>query len=133
MAAFHLGPVADSAGRAPEDVHEAVHALSAACCACACRGIDETTAPVLDPGRGRTKTGYLWALARDDRASHQRCVSGAKGGDDPPGVVYFYAPDRRGENAEKLLKGLNGTLQLPSHRYFVSTAGQRTATKATTG
>jgi hypothetical protein len=29
--------------------------------------VDETTAPVLDPGRGRTKTGYLWAIARDDR------------------------------------------------------------------
>ena len=29
---------------------------------------DETTAPVLDPGRGRTKTGYFWVLARDDRA-----------------------------------------------------------------
>ena len=29
--------------------------------------MDETRAPVLDPGRGRTKTGWLWALARDDR------------------------------------------------------------------
>ena len=29
--------------------------------------MDETPAPVLDAGRGRTKTGYLWALARDDR------------------------------------------------------------------
>ena len=28
---------------------------------------DETTAPVLDPGRGKTKTGQLWACARDDR------------------------------------------------------------------
>ncbi|WP_457797246.1 IS66 family transposase [Methylocystis sp. S23] len=28
---------------------------------------DETRAPVLDPGRGRTKTGQLWAYARDDR------------------------------------------------------------------
>ena len=28
---------------------------------------DETTAPVLDPGRARTKTGQLWAYARDDR------------------------------------------------------------------
>jgi transposase len=28
---------------------------------------DETTMPVLDPGRGRTKTGYAWAIARDDR------------------------------------------------------------------
>ncbi len=37
--------------------------------------MDETTAPVLDPGRGKTKTGYLWALARDDRPF---------GGADPP-------------------------------------------------
>jgi transposase-like protein len=29
--------------------------------------MDETTIPVLDPGRGKTKTGYLWAMARDDR------------------------------------------------------------------
>lgn len=42
---------------------------------------DETTAPVLDPGRGRTKTGQLFAYARDDRPW---------GGTDPPGVVYMY-------------------------------------------
>jgi transposase len=28
---------------------------------------DETTAPVLDPGRGRVKKGQLWAYARDER------------------------------------------------------------------
>ena len=28
--------------------------------------MDETRAPVLDPGRGRTKTGWLWASAGDD-------------------------------------------------------------------
>ena len=49
---------------------------------------DETTAPVLDPGRGRTKTGQLWAYARDDRPW---------GGTDPPGVAYVYAPDRKAE------------------------------------
>ena len=50
---------------------------------------DETTAPVLDPGRGRTKLGQLWAYARDDRPWG--------GGTDPPGVVYLYlyAPDRK--------------------------------------
>jgi transposase IS66 family protein len=37
---------------------------------------DETTVPVLDPGRGRTKTGQLWAYAADDRPW---------GGLDPPG------------------------------------------------
>jgi transposase len=39
---------------------------------------DLTTAPVLDLGRGRTKTGQLWAYARDDRPW---------GGTDPP-VIY---------------------------------------------
>lgn len=29
--------------------------------------VDETTAPVLDPGRGRTKKGFFWAISRDDR------------------------------------------------------------------
>jgi transposase len=47
---------------------------------------DETTAPVLDPGRGRTKTGQLFAYARDDRPW---------GGTDPPAVAYIYAPDRK--------------------------------------
>ncbi|MBB4175955.1 hypothetical protein GGR93_003763 [Sulfitobacter noctilucicola] len=68
--------------------------------------MDETTAPVLDPGRGRTKTGYLWALARDDRRW---------GGEDPPGVVFTYAPGRAGENAEKILQGFDGILQLDGY------------------
>lgn len=29
--------------------------------------MDETRAPVLDPGARKTQTGYFWALARDDR------------------------------------------------------------------
>jgi transposase len=27
--------------------------------------MDETRCPVLDPRRGKTKIGYLWAVARD--------------------------------------------------------------------
>lgn len=46
---------------------------------------DETRCPVLDPGRGRTKTGYLWTIARDDRPWR---------GTDPPAVAYLYAPGR---------------------------------------
>ncbi len=71
--------------------------------------LDETTAPVLDPGRGRTKTGHLWALARDDRRW---------GGADPPGVVYHYAPGRGAEHAGKVLDGFNGTLQVDGHRAY---------------
>ena len=75
--------------------------------------MDETRAPVLDPGRGRTKTGWLWALARDDRPW---------AGPDPPGVVYFYAPGRGGEHAEKFLDGFDGILQSLSPRRRGSTA-----------
>jgi transposase len=68
--------------------------------------MDETTIPVLDPGRGRTKTGYLWAMARDDRPW---------GGADPPGVVFSYIPSRAGEQAERLLTGFDGVLQVDGY------------------
>jgi transposase len=67
---------------------------------------DETTAPVLDPGRGRTKTGQLWAYARDDRPW---------GGADPPGVVYVYAPDRKAERPITHLAGFTGVLQVDGY------------------
>jgi len=92
VAGFHLGPVVD---RLAERLKASTKLF-----------MDETTAPVLDPGRGRTKTGYLWALARDDRGW---------GGTDPPGVVYFYAPDRGGQNAETFLHGFDGILQLDGY------------------
>lgn len=72
---------------------------------------DETTAPVLDPGRGRTKTGQLWAYARDDRPW---------GGCDPPGVAYVYAPDRKGQRPMAHLDGFTGILQVDGY------AGYRT-------
>jgi transposase len=68
--------------------------------------MDETTIPVLDPGRGKTKTGYLWAMARDDRPW---------GGGDPPGVVFTYAPGRAGAHAERLLTGFDGVLQVDGY------------------
>jgi len=67
---------------------------------------DETRCPVLDPGRGKTKTGYLWALARDDRPW---------GGTDPPAVAYTYAPGRGGEHALRNLVGFSGTLQVDGY------------------
>ena len=67
---------------------------------------DETTAPVLDPGRGCTKTGQLWAYATDDRPW---------GGRDPPGVVYVYAPDRKSERPMTHLEGFKGILQVDGY------------------
>jgi transposase len=67
---------------------------------------DETTVPVLDPGRGRTKTGQLWAYAADDRPW---------GGSDPPGVAYVYAPDRKAERPITHLDSFKGVLQVDGY------------------
>ena len=64
--------------------------------------VDETTVPVLDPGKGKTRTGYLWAVLRDDRGWN---------GTAPPGVVFHYRPGRKGAYAAEILKGFNGTIQ----------------------
>ncbi|AZG76614.1 IS66 family transposase [Methylocystis rosea] len=67
---------------------------------------DETTAPVLDPGRGRTKTGQLWAYARDDRPI---------GGVDPPIAVYVYAQNRKSEQPLAHLYGFSGVVQVDGY------------------
>lgn len=68
--------------------------------------MDETRAPVLDPGRCKTKTGYFWALARDDRPWD---------GKDPPGVAFTYAPGRSGQYADDILQGFEGILQVDGY------------------
>jgi len=63
---------------------------------------DDTTVPVLDPGRGKTKTGRLWCYVRDDRPF---------AGDAPPAVLYRYSPDRKGEHPRTHLAPFRGILQ----------------------
>ena len=77
---------------------------------------DETSAPVLDPGRGRTKTGQLWAYARDDRPWS---------GNDPPMVAYVYAADRKGERAEAHLGDFAGILQVDGYGGYAALARRR--------
>ncbi|SEO77412.1 Transposase IS66 family protein [Rhizobium tibeticum] len=82
---------------------------------------DETTAPVLDPGRGKTKTGQLWAYARDDRPWQ---------GTDPPGVAYVYAPDRKAERPMAHLEGFIGVLQVDGYRGYRPLAARNTVSLA---
>jgi transposase len=82
---------------------------------------DETTAPVLDPGRGHTKTGQLWAYARDDRPW---------GGPDPPGAAYVYAPDRTGERPIQHLAGFCGVLQVDGYGGYRKLASTNAVTLA---
>ncbi len=74
---------------------------------------DETTAPVLDPGRGRTKVGQLWAYARDDRPWS---------GTDPPAVAYVYASDRKASRPIEHLAGFKGTLQVDGYPGYAALA-----------
>ncbi|QRM27248.1 IS66 family transposase [Microvirga sp. VF16] len=82
---------------------------------------DETTAPVLDPGRGQTKTGQLFAYARDDRPW---------GGTDPPGVAYVYAPDRKAARPIEHLSGFAGVLQVDGYSGYRALAGGNQVTLA---
>lgn len=77
---------------------------------------DETRAPVLDPGRGRTKIGQLWAYARDDRPW---------GGSDPPMVAYVYAADRKAERAQLHLGDFAGILQVDGYAGYTAFTRQR--------
>ena len=77
---------------------------------------DDTPVPVLDPGRGKTKTGRLWTYVRDDRPAGSR---------DPAAVLFRYSPDRRGENPKEHLKSFTGVLQADAYAGFGHLYGQR--------
>jgi transposase len=75
--------------------------------------VDETVAPVLDPGRGRTKKGYFWAIARDDRPW---------GGTDPPAIAFSYAPGRGAVHALSLLDNYRGLVQCDGYAAYKTVA-----------
>jgi hypothetical protein len=72
---------------------------------------DETTAPVLDPGRGQTKTGLGAARIR-------------------PGVAYVYAPDRTVARPIAHLAGFAGVLQVDGYSGYRALTGDNQVTLA---
>lgn len=78
--------------------------------------VDETPVPVLDPGRGKTKTGYFWAMARDDRPF---------GGTNPPAVIYCYARGRGGVHLETLLGNYRGIVQCDGYAPYKNLPADR--------
>jgi transposase len=99
-AARLLEPLVDALGRYVR-AGEKVHA-------------DDTPVPVLDPGRGKTKTGRVWAYVRDDRPAGSR---------DPPAVWYRYSPDRKSEHPQAHLRGFRGVLQADAYSGFAQLYG----------
>ena len=75
---------------------------------------DDTPVPVLDPGRGRTKTGRLWVYARDQRPW---------GGPAPPAAVYLFAPDRKAERPAAHLEDFKGILHVDGYAGFEKLTG----------
>lgn len=58
--------------------------------------MDETPISVLNPGKGKCDTGYIWATCRDEHRWNPEAE---------PAVVYHYAHSRAGKVAEDLLQG----------------------------
>ena len=69
---------------------------------------DDTPVRVLDPSKKAkakdrgVKEGRIWVYVRDDRPWS---------GEDPPGVAYFFSPDRKGEHPQEHLANFEGILQ----------------------
>jgi transposase len=70
---------------------------------------DDTPVPVLEPGKGRTRTGRLWTYVRDDRPAGQVI---------PPAVWFAYTPDRSGKHPNQHLATFKGTLQADAYAGF---------------
>lgn len=62
---------------------------------------DDTPLPVLDPGRGHTKTGYLWTYVRDERPWGSSLA---------PAVCFEYSPNRKGEHPRRHLLDFAGVV-----------------------
>jgi transposase len=70
---------------------------------------DDTPLPVLDPGRGRTKTGYLWTYVRDERPW---------GSTQAPAVWFEYSPNRKGEHPRRHLRDFTGVVHSDAYSGF---------------
>ncbi len=81
---------------------------------------DDTTLPVLDPGRGRTKTGRLWCYAVDNRPWQ---------GPGHPAAAYVYSEDRKADHPALHLAGFRGLLQVDGYAGFGRLVSADAATK----
>jgi transposase len=79
---------------------------------------DDTRLPVLAPGKGKTSTGYLWGIARDDSPWQ---------GDLPPAVAYVYTEDRVWDRSREVLAGYTGVLQVDGWGGFKRLTGKQDA------
>ncbi len=70
---------------------------------------DDTPVPVLEPGKGKTRTGRLWTYVRDGRPCNDTA---------PPAAAYFYSPDRKGAHPRTHLVSFRGILHADGYAGF---------------
>jgi len=104
---IEVSTLADWVGAVSVALKPLVEAIKAHVLASARIHADDTPVPVL--AKGKTRTGRLWTVVRDDRPF---------GGTGPPAAAYFYSPDRRGEHAQAFLTGYAGVLQADAYSGF---------------
>ncbi|MDO8605172.1 MAG: IS66 family transposase [Phaeospirillum sp.] len=96
--------------------------------------VDDTPVPVL--AKGKTKTGRLWTMVRDDRPFGGNDPPGAHAPNSterrpsPPAAAYAYSPDRGGEHAETLLADFSGIMQADAFSGFNRLYGKGTIVEA---
>jgi transposase len=91
--------LADQVGHAVRLLRPLIQAIETSVTGSAKLHADDTPVPVLSPGAGRTRTGYLWVYLRDDRPWN---------GSSPPAALYRYSPGRGGEHPCGHLKDFQG-------------------------
>jgi transposase len=105
----------DWCGRAMKTLYPVIERIEVDVMACDLLHADDTPIRVLDRSRrgaglGKAvKQGRVWAYVRD-----QRPWAGAA----PPGVVYYFSPDRQGEHPRRHLKNSAGILQADAYSGF---------------
>ncbi len=109
--------MADWVGRSASLLHPLVDAIGRHALGGAALFNDDTPVPVLDPGRGRTKTGRLWAYIRDERPW---------AGPAPPAAFYRYSPDRKGDRPAEHMKPFSGILHADGYAGYDRLYGERT-------
>lgn len=62
---------------------------------------DDTPVDVLDPGRGKTKTGRVWVYVFDG-SGYQSAT--------PAAIAYYYSPDRKGAHPADHLASFSGVM-----------------------
>jgi transposase len=103
--------MADWVGTTAALVRPLVEAIGQHVCAGPVLHADDTPMKVLAPGHGKTKTGRLWVVVRDERPWS---------GEARPAAFYRYSRDRKGEHAKALLGGCSGFLHADGYGGFES-------------